>query len=198
MSLDQSGIPQDLVTTVLFAGDDKSTHIFNRHTFNKTGPYSIVPAITAIENRSDKCSVYYETIEDIMALLQWCDVSWCLDNTAGIVTRRSGFQRRLQDVYHLPVVVEDSGYPAQSSTTTLNIRVCSCGTGGSLLTCSAEAISLPVGLSTGALMAILLCVALLIGKCVILTSCILYFFPYHTVVTNNTNINFLTNKILKQ
>ncbi|KAA8587604.1 hypothetical protein FQN60_016466 [Etheostoma spectabile] len=83
-------------------------------------------------------------------------------NTAGVVTRRAGFQRRLQEVYVLPVVVEDSGYPAQSSTATLTIRVCSCGTGGSLLTCSAEAIFLPVGLSTGALMAILLCVALLI------------------------------------
>ncbi|XP_034557952.1 cadherin-12-like [Notolabrus celidotus] len=83
------------------------------------------------------------------------------NNTAGIVTRRSGFQRRLLDVYTLPIVVEDSGYPAQSSTSTLTIRVCSCGAGGSLLTCSAEAIFLPVGLSTGALMAILLCVALL-------------------------------------
>ncbi|KAG8014359.1 Cadherin-12, partial [Nibea albiflora] len=84
------------------------------------------------------------------------------NNTAGIVTRRSGFQRRLQDAYVLPVVVEDSGYPAQSSTATLTIRVCSCEAGGSLLTCSAEAVFLPVGLSTGALMAILLCVALLI------------------------------------
>ncbi|XP_071347376.1 cadherin-12-like [Trachinotus anak] len=84
------------------------------------------------------------------------------NNTAGIVTRRSGFQQQLQDIYVLPVVVEDSGYPAQSSTATLTIQVCSCEVGGSLLTCSAEAIFLPVGLSTGALMAILLCVALLI------------------------------------
>ncbi|XP_075871646.1 cadherin-12-like [Nelusetta ayraudi] len=84
------------------------------------------------------------------------------NNTAGIVTRRSGFQQRLQDVYLLPVVVEDSGYPAQSSTSTLQVRVCSCGAAGSLLTCSAEAVMLPVGLSTGALLAVLLCAALLI------------------------------------
>ncbi|XP_054458095.1 cadherin-12-like [Anoplopoma fimbria] len=84
------------------------------------------------------------------------------NNTAGIVSRRTSFQQRLQDVYVLPVVVEDSGYPAQSSTATLIIRVCACAGGGSLLSCSAEAIFLPVGLSTGALMAILLCVALLI------------------------------------
>ncbi|XP_031730427.1 cadherin-12-like [Anarrhichthys ocellatus] len=84
------------------------------------------------------------------------------NNTAGIVSRRTIYQQRLQDVYVLPVVVEDSGYPAQSSTATLTIRVCSCRGVGSLLSCSAEAIFLPVGLSTGALMAILLCVALLI------------------------------------
>ncbi|XP_071402844.1 cadherin-12-like [Centroberyx affinis] len=83
------------------------------------------------------------------------------NNTAGIVTRRLGFQRRRQDVYALPVVVEDSGYPAQSSTATLTIRVCSCEPGGFLLSCSAEAVFLPVGLSTGAVMAILLCVVIL-------------------------------------
>lgn len=110
------------------------------------------------------------------------------DNTAGIVTRRSGFQRHLQDLYVLPVVVEDSGYPAQSSTATLTIRVCACGTGGSLLTCSAEAVFLPVGLSTGALMAILLCVSLLIGKMIILLhfiltrKCLYCFFNHHLTV----------------
>ncbi|KAK7944764.1 hypothetical protein WMY93_000492 [Mugilogobius chulae] len=89
------------------------------------------------------------------------------NNTAGIVTRRSGFLRHLQEEYLLPVLVEDSGYPAQSSTSTLTIRVCSCGTAGALLTCSAQAVVLPVGLSTGALMAILLCVALLIVMAVL-------------------------------
>lgn len=80
------------------------------------------------------------------------------------MTRRLGFQQKLQDLYVLPVIVEDSGYPAQSSTSTLTIRVCSCEVGGSMLTCSAEAILLPVGFSAGALMAILLCVVLLIGE----------------------------------
>ncbi|XP_019211396.1 cadherin-12 isoform X4 [Oreochromis niloticus] len=84
------------------------------------------------------------------------------NNTAGIVTRQSAFQRRLQDVYVLPVVVEDSGYPAQSSTATLTIRVCSCETVGSLLTCSP--VFLPADLSTEALLAVLLSITLLIGE----------------------------------
>ncbi|XP_007555751.1 cadherin-12 [Poecilia formosa] len=84
------------------------------------------------------------------------------NNTAGIVTKRSGFRRRLQEIYFLPVVIEDNGYPPKSSTGTLTIRVCGCELDGSLLTCSAEAIFLPVGLSTGALIAILLCIVILL------------------------------------
>lgn len=93
-----------------------------------------------------------------------------LDNTAGIVTKRSGFRRRLQEIYFLPVVIEDNGYPPKSSTGTLTIRVCGCESDGSLLTCSAEAIFLPVGLSTGALIAILLCIIILLGEIRILFS----------------------------
>ncbi|XP_062337290.1 cadherin-12a [Osmerus eperlanus] len=89
------------------------------------------------------------------------------NNTAGVVTRRAGFQRRVQNVYHLPVVVEDSGYPAQSSTATLTIRVCACEPDGSLLSCTAEAIFLPMGLSTGAVMAVLLCMVILLVMAVL-------------------------------
>ncbi|XP_055737231.1 cadherin-12-like isoform X2 [Salvelinus fontinalis] len=84
------------------------------------------------------------------------------NNTAGIVTLRSDFRRRSQEIYFLPVVIQDSGYPVQSSTGILTIRVCGCESDGSLLTCSAEAIFLPVGLSTGALIAILLCIVILL------------------------------------
>ncbi|XP_016424891.1 cadherin-12-like [Sinocyclocheilus rhinocerous] len=83
------------------------------------------------------------------------------NNTAGVVTLRGGFKRRSQEIYHLPVVIEDGGLQTLSSTGTLTIRVCGCDTDGSLLTCSAEAIFLPVGLSTGALIAILVCIVIL-------------------------------------
>uniref|UniRef100_A0A8C1WWN9 Cadherin-12 n=1 Tax=Cyprinus carpio TaxID=7962 RepID=A0A8C1WWN9_CYPCA len=86
------------------------------------------------------------------------------NNTAGVVTLRGGFKRRSQEIYHLPVVIEDGGLQMLSSTGTLTIRVCGCDTDGSLLTCSAEAIFLPVGLSTGALIAILVCIVILLGK----------------------------------
>ncbi|XP_076186491.1 cadherin-12 [Aptenodytes patagonicus] len=84
------------------------------------------------------------------------------NNTAGIETRRNGYSRRQQELYFLPVVIEDSSYPVQSSTNTMTIRVCRCDSDGTILSCNVEAIFLPVGLSTGALIAILLCIAILL------------------------------------
>uniref|UniRef100_A0A8C6ZIJ9 Cadherin 12 n=1 Tax=Nothoprocta perdicaria TaxID=30464 RepID=A0A8C6ZIJ9_NOTPE len=84
------------------------------------------------------------------------------NNTAGIETRRQGYSRRQQELHLLPVVIEDSSYPVQSSTNTMTIRVCRCDADGSILSCNVEAIFLPVGLSTGALIAILLCIVILL------------------------------------
>ncbi|XP_074908584.1 cadherin-12 isoform X2 [Buteo buteo] len=84
------------------------------------------------------------------------------NNTAGIEARRNGYSRRQQELYFLPVVIEDSSYPVQSSTNTMTIRVCRCDSDGTILSCNVEAIFLPVGLSTGALIAILLCIVILL------------------------------------
>ncbi|XP_061202678.1 cadherin-12 isoform X2 [Neopsephotus bourkii] len=85
-----------------------------------------------------------------------------VNNTAGIETRRNGYSRRQQELYFLPIVIEDSSYPVQSSTNTLTIRVCRCDSDGTIQSCNVEAIFLPVGLSTGALIAILLCIVILL------------------------------------
>ncbi|CAH2283975.1 cadherin-12 isoform X1 [Pelobates cultripes] len=84
------------------------------------------------------------------------------NNSAGIEAQRNGYNRRQQEFYILPVVVEDSSYPIQSSTGTLTIRVCRCDSKGVVVSCNVEAIFLPVGLSTGALIAILLCIVILL------------------------------------
>lgn len=87
-----------------------------------------------------------------------------LDNTARILTRKNGFSRHEISTYLLPVVISDNDYPIQSSTGTLTIRVCACDNQGNMQSCSAEALLLPAGLSTGALVAILLCIVILLGK----------------------------------
>ena len=52
----------------------------------------------------------------------------------------------------------------QSSTGTLTVRVCSCDRDGNVEACTAEALSSSPGLSTGALIAILLCAVILLSE----------------------------------
>ncbi|XP_019729955.1 cadherin-6-like [Hippocampus comes] len=84
------------------------------------------------------------------------------DNTAWILTRRNSYSSLLKSVYHVPVVISDSGNPIQSSTSTLTVRVCTCDREGNMKLCNAEALTARAGLSTGALVAILLCVMILL------------------------------------
>uniref|UniRef100_A0A1A8F923 Cadherin-10 n=1 Tax=Nothobranchius korthausae TaxID=1143690 RepID=A0A1A8F923_9TELE len=84
------------------------------------------------------------------------------DNTAWILTRRNSYNSLQRSVYHVPVVISDGEYPMQSSTSTLTIRVCTCDREGNMKLCNPEALTARVGLSTGALVAILLCVIILL------------------------------------
>lgn len=86
------------------------------------------------------------------------------DNTANILTRRGGFSRREMSMYFLPVVISDNDYPIQSSTSTLIVRVCACDSRGNMQTCNPEVLPFSDGLTTGALVAILLCVIILLSK----------------------------------
>ncbi|MCJ8744756.1 hypothetical protein PDJAM_G00122200 [Pangasius djambal] len=84
------------------------------------------------------------------------------DNTAGIYTRRTGFRRVQKSTHLVAVVISDSDPPMMSSTGTLTVRVCTCDRDGNMEMCNAEALSGTAGLSTGALVAILLCVLILL------------------------------------
>lgn len=80
------------------------------------------------------------------------------------MTRKDGYSRSKMNTYLLPILIFDNDYPIQSSTGTLTIRVCACDNQGNMQSCNAEALVLSAGLSTGALVAILLCVIILLGK----------------------------------
>ncbi|XP_064804944.1 cadherin-7-like isoform X5 [Oncorhynchus masou masou] len=84
------------------------------------------------------------------------------DNTASIVTKRGGFRRQEQMLYRLPVLIVDNGSPALSSTNTLSVNVCDCDSDGVAQSCGAMPYTLPAGLSTGALVAVLGCIITLL------------------------------------
>ena len=80
------------------------------------------------------------------------------------MSQRRGFSQTEQELYQLAVEVRDGGEPALSSISTLTLRVCPCQRGGRLRACQAQAFLSSAGLSTGALIAILLCIVILLGK----------------------------------
>uniref|UniRef100_A0A667YF09 Cadherin-20 n=1 Tax=Myripristis murdjan TaxID=586833 RepID=A0A667YF09_9TELE len=92
------------------------------------------------------------------------------DNTAWILTRRGGWSQQDQTVFYLPIFISDGEQPVQSSTSTLTIRVCSCDQEGNVMSCNAEAYSLPASLSRGALIAILACIFVLLVMILLMLS----------------------------
>nr|XP_033790912.1 cadherin-20 isoform X2 [Geotrypetes seraphini] len=84
------------------------------------------------------------------------------DNTAWILTRRSGYRQRSQNTFYLPILIADNGHPMLSSTGTFTIQVCLCDNNGDQVSCSPEAYTLPISLSRGALLAILGCIFVLL------------------------------------
>ncbi|XP_074545110.1 cadherin-18-like [Halichoeres trimaculatus] len=95
------------------------------------------------------------------------------DMTASIMSRRrDGFsQDRDQELFSLVLVVADGGEPPLSSTVTVSLRVCECqrNTRGRNNVCQAQAFLSSAGLSTGAFVAILLCVVILIAIVMLFT-----------------------------
>ncbi|XP_059199940.1 cadherin-18-like [Centropristis striata] len=97
------------------------------------------------------------------------------DNTASIIShRREGFsQDRDQEVFSLVLVVSDGGEPPLSSTATLSLRVCVCQRTSrgrySSNVCQAQAFLSSAGLSTGAFVAILLCIVILLAIVMLFT-----------------------------
>lgn len=86
------------------------------------------------------------------------------DSTANIIARRRRFNHLTQELYELPIVVWDGGEPSLSGTSTLTLRVCPCQRHGKIPICQGEAFLSSAGLSTGALIAILLCIVILLGE----------------------------------
>ncbi|CAG5896095.1 unnamed protein product [Menidia menidia] len=85
------------------------------------------------------------------------------DSTASIIAKRRRFNHLTQELYELPVVVWDGGEPSLSGTSTLTLRVCPCQRHGRIRICQGEAFLSSAGLSTGALIAILLCIVILLA-----------------------------------
>uniref|UniRef100_A0A673FGQ5 Cadherin-7-like n=1 Tax=Sinocyclocheilus rhinocerous TaxID=307959 RepID=A0A673FGQ5_9TELE len=165
-SLDPSQVGKGVaLITVMDINDNAPVFAIEYETFlcESVGPGQVIETISAVDKDEPPSghrfvfSLTAETAGNMNFTLR--DNK---DNTASILTKRGGFQRREQSMYRLPVLIMDSGTPALSSTNTLSVRVCDCDPDGTPQSCGTEAFTLSAGLSTGALVAILACIITLL------------------------------------
>lgn len=97
----------------------------------------------------------------IEKLCTWISV---LDNTAVILTNRTGFSLQEEPVFYISVLIADNGVPSLTSTNTLTIHVCDCDDYGSTQTCRNKDHMLSMGFRTEVILAILISVMIIFGK----------------------------------
>lgn len=128
-------------------------------------PLNFVNSAQNLEDSKKSDGSYLSRLSQVyFSSFNLLSLSLSSDSTASIIARRRRFHRLTQELYEVPVVVWDDGEPVLSSTGTLTLTVCSCQRGTRLKICQGEAFLLSAGLSTGALIAILLCVLILLGR----------------------------------
>lgn len=65
-------------------------------------------------------------------------------------------------IYKIPIIITDSGNLPMSNTSYLRVKVCQCDINGD---CTDQQHIMAAGLGTGAIIAILLCIIILLSKC---------------------------------
>ncbi|XP_070941316.1 cadherin-19 isoform X2 [Macaca nemestrina] len=85
------------------------------------------------------------------------------DNTAVILTNRTGFNLQEEPIFYISILIADNGIPSLTSTNTLTIHVCDCDDSGSTQTCQYQELMLSMGFKTEVIIAILICIMVIFG-----------------------------------
>uniref|UniRef100_A0A8C0WHS4 Cadherin domain-containing protein n=1 Tax=Castor canadensis TaxID=51338 RepID=A0A8C0WHS4_CASCN len=85
------------------------------------------------------------------------------DNTAVIVTNRTGFSLQEEPIFHITILIADNGIPPLTSTNTLTIYVCDCDDSGSTQACANKGLMFSMGFRTEVMIAMLVCVVVIFG-----------------------------------
>uniref|UniRef100_A0A3Q1FP66 Cadherin 22 n=1 Tax=Acanthochromis polyacanthus TaxID=80966 RepID=A0A3Q1FP66_9TELE len=136
---------------------------YEAYTCENTKPGQLIHTISVVDRDEPQSGHhFYFTLAPEASNNRHFTLQDVKDNTAGIHTQRSGFNRHEQNVYFLPILVVDSGPPSLSSTGTLTIHICGCNPVGEIQSCNATAYVMSAALSPGALIALLVCMLILI------------------------------------
>jgi len=86
------------------------------------------------------------------------------DNTAVILTNRTGFSVQEEPVFYMSVLIADNGIPSLTSTNTLTIHICDCDDSGSTHTCRNKDLTLAMGFRTEVILAILISIMIIFAE----------------------------------
>ncbi|XP_053427534.1 cadherin-19 isoform X1 [Nycticebus coucang] len=85
------------------------------------------------------------------------------DNTATILTNRTGFSLQEEPVFYVSILIADNGSPSLTSTNTLTIYICDCDENGDTQLCRNKELMLFMGIKTEVIIAILICIMAIFG-----------------------------------
>nr|XP_048299846.1 cadherin-19 [Myodes glareolus] len=85
------------------------------------------------------------------------------DNTAVILTNRTGFSLKEEPVLSMIILISDNGIPSLTSTNTLTIQVCDCGESASTEMCTKKGFLLVMEFKIEVIIAILVCIMVIFG-----------------------------------
>ncbi|XP_059136649.1 cadherin-19 [Peromyscus eremicus] len=85
------------------------------------------------------------------------------DNTAAVLTNRTGFSLKEEPVFSMIILIADNGIPSLTSTNTLTIQVCDCGESRSTEMCTNKGLLFLMGFKTEVIIAILVCIMVIFG-----------------------------------
>ncbi|XP_012603847.3 cadherin-19 [Microcebus murinus] len=85
------------------------------------------------------------------------------DNTATILTNRTGFSLQEESVFYISILIADNGIPSLTSTNTLTIYVCDCDENGNTQICRNKEFMLSMGFKRKVITAILICIMVIFG-----------------------------------
>ncbi|XP_003788455.1 cadherin-19 [Otolemur garnettii] len=85
------------------------------------------------------------------------------DNTATILTNRTGFSLQEEPIFFVSILIADNGTPSLTSTNTLTVYICDCDQKGDTQLCRNKELMLFMGFKMEVIIAILVCIMAIFG-----------------------------------
>lgn len=137
---------------------------YESYVCENAGPGQVIQTISAVdrdESTEDHHFYFNLSVEDTN--ISSFTIIDNQDNTAIILTNRTGFNLEEEAVLYISILIADNGIPSLTSTNTLTVHVCDCGDAGNTESCRNKELALSLGFMIELVIAILICIVIIFG-----------------------------------